>query len=379
MDKKNSRTNDNKYDFVKKDKIDRFLDLITSLQLVHDANKQIADGNVHHIISLSGQLRALLTEKSNKLEPLLFYIADKIDEKLDIYAMELTEYPYLGAEPELNYMNAMISSHRIFENQKVFRFEDFIQEGIFLYKGAKYSYANIIAIFANRAGGAHYAENIESNFLDQMRFNLGGLSPMHRIISDIGKAVEELGRRVIERIFTSDISLHFCIDGVIEQQFCLLDAFHSSGRMSIEAYVNNEGCVRIKLWGLQSREIEFETGPCINFDRSNILAIRTSIGENFHTYVTVSISGQIFESIEAHYPVLISNNFEDYNIGMGNSHRADYEKIPFRMVRFNFENRFVDSIEPQHLIEEMEEFSKVGSDSVLSFEKGGFCGFKADA
>lgn len=78
-------------DGIKKSLNRRIGELLDSLQVIRDALSGLRAGRTYQLIPLSGQLRALLTEKRKDNKPLLLDLAEIMDGELIVYAMPDTE------------------------------------------------------------------------------------------------------------------------------------------------------------------------------------------------------------------------------------------------------------------------------------------------
>ena len=71
---------------------DRVIELTKALQVIRDSLNLIRQGKTYQIIPLCGQLRALLTDKSQskKNKPLLVDLAVLLQKRLSVFAMSDT-------------------------------------------------------------------------------------------------------------------------------------------------------------------------------------------------------------------------------------------------------------------------------------------------
>src|ERR1044072_4169171 len=147
---------------------DRVLELVQALQLVADSLQRIREGHIHHVITLSGQLRALLTERSKGAKPLLLDIAREVHEEIRGDCMPGVNDPAFPADlrKDLDFHVAgfPITSQRQFEAQIEKTFSQLLEHEILFFNGKNYTAKTVIEWYANKAGGAHYSTRLPEDF-----------------------------------------------------------------------------------------------------------------------------------------------------------------------------------------------------------------------
>src|SRR5688500_12249853 len=131
------------YREVEKSLSTRVVELIRALQVLADSAKAVREGRLHQIIPLSGQVRALLTDRSTQAGPLLLEIARFLGQPIELFSMpEVTDPPLPGSLAEglvLHVRGFPVTTHRQLPAQEAVHIEDFLDRRLLWYEGTRYS------------------------------------------------------------------------------------------------------------------------------------------------------------------------------------------------------------------------------------------------
>lgn len=189
----------------------RIQELLQSLQVIRDSLTSVRQGKLHQIIPVYGQLRPLLSEKSKGNSPLLLDMARKMGLNLDFYCMSEA-----GNLPEdlkkgllLHLAGFPTTLEQELPNQNSISIEKFLDYQIVAYSGRSYKTKDIIAFFANKAGGAHYSTYLPQDFAELLSFGLSGQPILVNALLQIAELIYRLGVKLIKSV--ADFKIHFLI------------------------------------------------------------------------------------------------------------------------------------------------------------------------
>jgi hypothetical protein len=154
----------------------RAIELVRALQIIADSCQAVRASRIHQLTPLSGQLRALLTERTRRADPLLFELANLLSQPLDVYVMpgtdDLALPDTLQQDAMLQLSGFPVTLKQELPAQRKMDLKSFLQHPILKYKGQHYTAKTVIEWFANWTGGAHYSRLIPTDFLELLAFEM---------------------------------------------------------------------------------------------------------------------------------------------------------------------------------------------------------------
>ena len=98
-----------------------------------------------------------------------------------------------------------VSLERQFPAQKAMLLNEFLDQDLILFKGARYTPRKIIEWYANKASGAHYSSRIPEDFAALMTQNLMNIQPLANLLLQIGEATLAAGRKLLRSVVEFEI------------------------------------------------------------------------------------------------------------------------------------------------------------------------------
>src|SRR5882724_3356433 len=128
------------------------VEFVRALQLVSDSLQRIRQGQTRHLLTLSGQLRALLTERSRNAKPLLLDIAKELRQDLHVYVMPGVKDSALPVRDGLvlHVAGFPITSQRQYAAQVEVSFPEVLNREVLFFKGNNYTAKTVIEWYANK-------------------------------------------------------------------------------------------------------------------------------------------------------------------------------------------------------------------------------------
>lgn len=349
---------------------ERIADLALSLQIIRDANEAIQRGNFYQVIVLSGQLRALLTDDGKHSGPLLLETAKELKEELRVFAMMPDSDSSILGQAFMNHMNPMVSFNRQFAKQVEVPFEDILDKQYFRYNGSSFSFRKIIEKYANRAGGAHYSKNLPAYFLEQKKFNIGGLNPMQQSIWTLGKAVQKVGHQLLKKLFGFRLVIQFVLHEMPQEAFCLVNAKHSNGNMGYDVFITSAGELLFDFLGLENQQLLFRSLPCLTADSGNVLEIEIEVLDSLETRIVAYINGIGIEDSRYCNLLLIQSDTTDFKILIGYHGMLECNSIPFSIrEQIKYDAAFSET-QNDFIIGESEDIDRAGQEVFTKIDIG---------
>ena len=218
---------------VKKPFAQRIFELSQSLKIIYDCLSLLKKGQTHQIIPLSGQLRALLTDKTT--QPLLFVIGEDLKEKLSFYVMEKADIPTDGLLFVKS--NFHFALEQELPGQKLVVISDFLDDDVIMLGKNSCSMRDIISWYAHKAGGAHYSPDMPEDMVDLLASGFGEVALIDALFA-FGEAIYRLGQRLFKKVVNADIHLLLQIPQGVENEAFVMDFkdAQSPMRLSLKAY-----------------------------------------------------------------------------------------------------------------------------------------------
>lgn len=216
--------------------------LLQSLLLLRDGVRMAREGHVHHIATLSGQLRALLTDRSKGAKGLLFEIAPLLGWDLTIYAMRgAADDPRFPAELRADLVFASTSAfslHRQFPGQEAIALDAALDFTVITAGDIAVRMRDVINWYADKAGGAHYARRVERRVAVLLESNLvfGGLQPLQLQLLQFAETVLHLGVDLTMSLISFDLALAFAMPRAPAAEVMLLDLYLKNSPMRVQLF-----------------------------------------------------------------------------------------------------------------------------------------------
>lgn len=297
----------------------RTIELLRALQLVRDSITAIRAGRAYHLVSLSGQLRALLCERNPKADPLLIEVAKAMGRPLRVYCMPDVNDPAL---PEslldgllLHVAGFPISPRRQFPAQLEMSFSDLVQRNIVLYKERHYTIEDLIAWYANWAGGAHYSRNLPEDFAELLSVGVGGVAPIANALLQVGEATLAAGRDLLKSVV--DLEIHFVV--VVPKQRVgevnyIFDAQYEGSAMRLSITLNARLMPGFFVSGLQGIAAMVESDRLIDWSSPRHLQASVRIEDDLTTVLEIVVDGERVGRGRVQEPVFVLSDPLDYEL-----------------------------------------------------------------
>ena len=180
---------------------------------------------MRYLIPLSGQLRALIAERSRGADPLLLHIAQVLQQDLTVYCMPDVHNPTFPAALReglaLHVSGFPITAERQFAAQLKMTFPEILDREIITFQGNNYTPRILIEWYANKSGGAHYSRNLPEDLATLLALSIFNLRPIVDVLVQLGDATLATGLRLSKSVI--DFDLHALL--VVPHQ----DSSHVSG------------------------------------------------------------------------------------------------------------------------------------------------------
>lgn len=298
----------------------RTVELVRALQLIRDSLLHLRAGQVRHLASLSGQLRALLTDRSAKTEPLLLSVAEALGKPLHIYCMPGVNDPNFPAELKndlvLHVSGFPITFSRQYPAQIETSFPDMLDREIVFFKGNRYTARTIIDWYANKAGGAHYATRIPEDFAALLSEGSLAAEPLANVLVQLGEATLESGHQLIKQVV--DLEVHTVLvvptqpDCNIADMNFLFDAQYEGSPMRLSLLLNKRLMPSFYARGLQGVGVRVDADRLVDWSEPRYVQASLRIEDDLSTVLEIAVDGQRIGRARIEEPLFVLSDPLDY-------------------------------------------------------------------
>lgn len=192
---------------VRKSIAQRNEELEKAIRLLNDAIEKVQQGEDHYFIIISGQLRALVATGSRSLNPLLLNLADDKGISLKCWGLSVTEQ-YINFKESMVFslFPTRIVGHKPYNvpNVKKYNFKEWLNEIVLVFGDDTYTPNEIIRLYAEKEGGAHYDYTLPLKLLRAKEIIYSDKATGNRKYNEVEKLLENtavtvvyLGRQVL--------------------------------------------------------------------------------------------------------------------------------------------------------------------------------------
>jgi hypothetical protein len=315
----------------------RTTEFVQALQLISDSLKRIREGQHRHLASLSGQLRALLIEKSKGVQPLLLEMAQKLQKELRVYCMPGVNDPSMPPQLKDNMLLRVsgfpITSERQFQAQLEVDFPELIDHEILTFKGNNYSAESVIEWYANKAGGVHYSTRLPEDFAALMSGGPFNIQPLASILMQIGEATLLGGRQLLKSLV--DLDLHALVvvpaqdaSGIADPNY-LLDSQYEGSSMRLSLFLNKRLMPSFIACGLDGNWARVDSDRLIDWSEPRHLHASLRIEDDLATVMELAVDGVRVGRLRFEGPLFVLSDPLDYESFQNKSCNGPPQRFSF--------------------------------------------------
>lgn len=299
----------------------RTVELLQGLQLIADSIQKVREGEVRYLTVLSGQLRALVAERSKGEVPLLLDVAEKFGKDLAIHCMPGVDDPAFPQELRkdlvLHVAGFPVSLERQFPAQRKMSLPEFLDEDLILFRGTNYSSRKIIEWYANKAGGAHYSSSIPEDFAALMSLNLMNMQPLANLLVQIGEATLAAGRQLLKSVVDFEIYALVVVpeqetDAVRDVNY-LFDSQYEGSGMRISLSLNSRLMPSFFVSGLQGIWARVDCDRMLDWSEPRLLHATLLIEDDLTTTMELAVDGVRVGRGNVKVPLFVLSDPLDYD------------------------------------------------------------------
>lgn len=358
----------------------RMKELLQSLLVIRDALLSCQMGQWHQMIPLSGQLRALLIERSRSdkktrtMVPLLRDLAQSNGEKLEIYVMPETDPSQLPIKDGLvcHFSGFPISLQKQLPLQESRSIDSLLKQKVLLINEKLFTVEEIIGWHADKAGGAHFDESLPDEFVDWTSLPELGDSVAKNILCQLGKATYDLGRSFLRKKICFELHLLLVIRDLPKSKPAyLIDALYPDGKMRISISLLQSGGLECSISDGTVSAITV-TQTLIEWNRVRHVVFQLELTETLNPLLKILIDGEIFAENVINSSFFISSAFHNYNVFYNRAAKGDPQDFEFGLGELMFLTVESKPIEKAKLELHFEEERLNKNLAIIVFEKSAY-------
>lgn len=330
----------------------RMLELVQALQIIADSLRQIRSGHVRHLVTLSGQLRALIAERSKGAKPLLLDIAREVQEELRVYCMPGVDnptFPLPQKDLNLHVSGFPITSERQFSAQLEKTFSELLEHKILFFRGNKYTAKTVIEWYANKAGGAHYSTRLPEDFAALLLQSPFNLQPLANILRQMGDAVLLAGHRLLKKLVDFEIHLIVIVppqtpEAIGEANY-LLDLKYEGSSMRVSLGLNKRLMPSFFVSGLQGTWARVDSDRLIDWSMPRHLHAALRIEEDLSTVLELAVDGVRVGRSRVDEPLFVLSDPLDYEAFHNKSVEGPPQEFSFGLAEISMHRSQISRID----------------------------------
>jgi hypothetical protein len=362
-----------KYQAVPKPLGSRIQELMQSLQVTRDSLGAVRQGNLHQIIPVYGQLRALLNEKSKGKSPLLLDIAKEVGLSLDFYCMggagELPDE--LKKDLVLHLSGFPATLEQELANQRSISIEEFLDYKILIYDGRSYKTKDIISFFANKAGGAHYSPDLPQDFAQLLSFGLSGQPVLVNALLQIADLTYKLGVNLLKS--QADFEAHLLIlvpHQELKEPAYIFDNQYADARSRIFCRIEPGMKLSFGVTGIQGITAIAGVNRLIDWSKPHHFTLSLLIGNDLSTRLNIAMDGEEVSALNIPHPIFVVNDPLHYRSYQNRSDEDENAGLSFGLIEMAMYGRGLLLKEQAKLFLYFEEQLSKEDQRCVYFKKG---------
>ena len=323
---------------------DRIQELMQALQVIRDSLEAVRQGKLHQIIPVYGQLRALLSEKSKGNHPLLLTIARKLSITLEFYCMSgAGDLPdALKKDLVLHLAGFPVTLDQELPNQALVSVEEFLNRPILIYKEKPYLAKEIIAFFANKAGGAHYSPELPKDFGELMSFGLSGQPVLVNALLQMAEVTYRLGVKLLKS--QTDFEIHMSLlipDQRLDEPGYIFDYEYPEAVMRIFCRIEPGMKLSFGVTSIQGITAVVGVKRLIDWSTPHHVNLSLVIREDLFTKLVIVLNGETVGTLDVPHPLFVSNNPFEYNSYQNRSSKDTKAGLDFGLIEMAMFGRYL--------------------------------------
>jgi hypothetical protein len=324
-----------KYEPIPKLLGDRIQELLQALQVIRDSLEAVRQGKLHQIIPVYGQLRALLSEKSKGNDPLLLTIAEELGEVLEFYSM-----PAAGELPDelkknlvLHLSGFPVGLEQELPSQIKVSTETFLNQQMLIYNGRPYLVKDIIAFFANKAGGAHYSPDLPKDFAELMSFGLSGQPVLVNALLQIAEVTYRLGVKLLKS--QADFEVHTLLylpHQELKQPAYIIDNVYPDTSMRVFCRAEPGMKFSFGVTSIQGLSAIVGINRLIDWTIPHHFTLSLVIENDLSTKLAIALDGETVAKLSPPHPLFVASDPLQYKSYQNRSHEDSQAGLDLALI-----------------------------------------------
>jgi len=323
---------------IEKSTLERVIELFKALLLLKDCVNLLNDGKEYHLATLYGQLRGILTDKTqksrNKKNPLLIDLAEELNVDLSFYANALFVKKHdileqLRSQTVLQYADLELSLNKLKTVHEKTNLKDFLDMEILIERGISHTFRYIINTLSDKYGGSHYDPKTDEKIIGLKSIELNSKPLVDHYLIDLSMIVLALGIKIPKQV--SDLSIQFGFKLFCEASDVsyLFDIMYNRFRISVKTIGKK---VIIDLRDLVGYQLSLEKNEVLQINKYYLLTIVHELKSDYISIVNVYLNDDLILTTET-TPLLLTKNTQDWEF-VGNT------SVSKTKQNFGFDNCF---------------------------------------
>jgi len=331
----------------------RILELFQALNILQTNLTVIKSGNNYLFNSILGQLRAILTDSTQKKQPpLLFAISNYFKKPTEIFYNQ-NSFDGSKIDPE-NLIYAFpyesVSASRNNENQTSCRIDTFLDKEILFLNGKAYSTRILIDDLSNKHGGSHYTPTTLQYLLEMQHKRINRMNVLEYYIIQFTEIVIINIKRILKDFFDLNISFHLYLNQrKSKNPSYIIDFQYAFSPINISIiHIDNKLVFRIRDDSYNTIEFKLNTFYIMALG-SALLSLTYTIDNLLNPIFSIYINQLRIKQIKFSFPFLLINDFNGFNRVFNRSQAEVNTNYGFGISDLRVYSRILNSVERNEL------------------------------
>ena len=313
----------------------RIRELIQSLEVIHDSLEALPQGKLHQVIPLYGQLRALLSDKRKGNHPLLLDIAKELGQVLNFYCMPgASEFPeQLKTNLLLHLSGFPVTLEKEYPLQRLVSAEEFLDHEILIFKKRSYLAKDIIAFFANKAGGAHYSPDLPQDFAEILSVGLSGEPVLVNALFQMADVTYKLGLRLLKS--QADFEMHismFVPSQELRKPAYIIDLKYPDAPIRIFCRIEPNMKLSLGVTSIQARTAVVSVNRLLDWSKPHHFTLSLVLEDDLSTILTIAMDGDEVSRLDVPALLFVANDPLNYMSYQNRSYEDENAGLNFGLI-----------------------------------------------
>jgi hypothetical protein len=356
---------------ISKTNLDKFIEIFLATRIIFDLRTLLGQGKYYLITPIYGQLRALLTDVSDKNKkgiPTFFEIASLIGEKTDIHYMPNLmekEFPHWNDNQIFHMWSLPISIERELPKQEIISLEDYLKLEVIKHEAKNLKASEVIINLSDKFGGSHYDSKIPEYLSKIISFRANDQHILNIWLVQFTDLFMKLSVKVLKRLTDFDVYIAAYFPSLPAEENYVFDFIQPSTNFKFSLYAF-EGRLKVLLRDVAGYYVNLPLEKDIATKTIVTIRINHSLSNDLKSVLRVDIDNNNVLS-DVNDSLIVINDFDNFQIYMNSSADKRKQNFEFGVIGFRYFREVLDEAKRKNLSDDFGKKNEISWFSKASF------------